>query len=100
MSISHAHREGTFCEVDHIADIRITILSSLITDVVLLSLMLIGVLRWKKARLTGGIWRIMYQQVRIPHLAVAAFNSMLVIGINMGHNCHACGYTSHGAYFS
>jgi len=74
MSISRAHREGIFCEVDHIADIRITILSSLITDVVLLSLMLIGVLRWKKARLTGGIWQVMYQQVGIPHFTVAAFD--------------------------
>jgi len=62
ISISRAHREAGFCEVDHIANIRITILSSLITDVVLLSLMLIGVLRWKKASLTGCIWRVMYQQ--------------------------------------
>jgi hypothetical protein len=54
------------CEVDHIADIRITILSSLITDTSLLSLMLFGVLRWKKARLMGGIWGLMYTQVGIP----------------------------------
>jgi hypothetical protein len=55
-------------------DIRITILSSILTDIVLLSLMIFGVLRWKQARLMGGIWRIMYAQVRIPHPAATAFN--------------------------
>ena len=74
ISISRARRQGIFCEVDNLAKIRVTILSSLITDIVLLSLMLIGVLRWKKARLTGGIWRVMYQQVGNLHPTVVAFD--------------------------
>jgi len=73
ISITRARRVQFFCQVDHIVDIRITLVSSLVTDIVLLSLMLFGVLRWK-ARLTGGIWQIMYTQVGIPHPAVTAFN--------------------------
>jgi hypothetical protein len=50
---------------------RITSLASYITDLVLLSLMVFGVVRWKEAHLTGGIWRLMYTQVGVCHPAVA-----------------------------
>jgi hypothetical protein len=49
-------------------DIRISIITIFIADLVLLSLMSFGVLRWKQARLTsGGIWQVMYTQVGISH---------------------------------
>jgi hypothetical protein len=79
--ISRAHREGSFCEVDHIADIRITILSSFLTDASLLSLMLFGVLRWKNAGLVGGIWGLMYTQVGIP----IPMWLLLTVGLDTGH---------------
>jgi len=69
IAISRAHRTANFCDVDHILDTRITIYSSFITDLTYLSLMLIGVLRWKHARQMGGIWRVMYSQVGISRIA-------------------------------
>jgi hypothetical protein len=47
---------------------RIPLLSLLVTDVVLLTLMLFGVLHWKAAHLRGGIWGLMYTQVRFSIL--------------------------------
>jgi len=57
----HAYRIATYCDIYHLLHTRVTIYTSFITDLVLLSLMLFGVLRWKEARI-GGIWRIMYTQ--------------------------------------
>ena len=57
-----AYRIADFCDIRHILDTRVTIYSSFVTDLVLLSLMLFGVLRWKEARM-GGIWQVMYAQV-------------------------------------
>jgi hypothetical protein len=57
-----AYRIATYCDIYHLLHTRVTIYTSFITDVVLLSLMLFGVLRWKEARI-GGIWQIMYKQV-------------------------------------
>jgi hypothetical protein len=74
ISITRARRVESFCQVDHIVDIRITIISSFVTDIALLSLMLFGVFRWKQARLVSGIFRIMYTQVGIRHPAVTASN--------------------------
>ena len=70
--IIHAYRFGTSCAIDRVVDTRITFISSYITDFALLSLMLFGVLRWRKAysSWTGGIWWVMYSQVGIPHPAV------------------------------
>lgn len=50
-------------------DTRINFITLYITDIVFLSLMLFGVLRWKEARMAGGIWRLMYTQVRISRPA-------------------------------
>src|SRR5579863_4638098 len=103
IAISRARRTANYCDVDHILDTRITIFSSFITDLVFLSLMLIGVLRWKHARQMGGIWRVMYTQVGISRIAVAKSltgvqpNSIWVTGIDVCRNRHTCGYTSCGA---
>jgi hypothetical protein len=60
------------CQNNGIVDIRISIITIFITDLVLLSLMLFGLLRWKQARLPGGgIWQVMYTQVGISHPIVA-----------------------------
>jgi hypothetical protein len=50
---------------------RIVVIASYSTDLVLLTLMLLGVFRWKEARLTGGIWWIMYTQVGVLYPLVA-----------------------------
>lgn len=62
MAITRAQQIGNFCVVDHIVDIRVTATSTLLTDFTFLALMLVGILRWKQARMMGGIWRVMYQQ--------------------------------------
>jgi len=61
-AISSGRRIDGFCDVDHLVDIRVTIISSFITDLVLLYLMLSGILRWKEGRQKGGIWRVLYKQ--------------------------------------
>lgn len=104
IAILRAQRTANYCDVDHILDTRITIFSSFITDLVFLSLMLIGVLRWKRARHMGGIWRVMYTQVGISPILVTTLtvqpNSIWVIGIGVCRNRHTCGCTSRGALLS
>jgi hypothetical protein len=81
MVIDPAHRDGTVCVYDHVVDIRFALFALFITDLVLLSLMLFGVLRWKQANLKGGIWQVMYTQVGPSHLTVTA----LTIQLDFGH---------------
>jgi hypothetical protein len=57
-----AYRIADFCDIRHILNIRVTIYTSFVTDLVFLSLMLFGLLRWKEVRM-GGIWQVMYAQV-------------------------------------
>jgi len=86
VAITHAHWNGNICRVDHIVDERIVFVTSYITDLVLLILMLFGVLRWKQARLTGGIWPIMYTQglvyVVVAILAYTPAVTFLVLNLN------------------
>ena len=81
VTIIHAYRNGTSCVIDRAVDSRITFITSYITDFVLLSLMLFGVSRWRKAHssLPGGIWWVMYRQVGIPHPAVVTLTMRLDI---------------------
>ena len=67
MTIIHGYRNGALCEVDHIVDARIALFPSFIIELVLLSLMLFGVLRWKQDNMSGGIWQVVYTQVGISH---------------------------------
>jgi hypothetical protein len=65
---THSSSNGGFCVLDDMLKNRIPLLSLLVTDVVLLTLMLFGVLHWKAAHLRGGIWGLMYTQVRFSIL--------------------------------
>jgi hypothetical protein len=82
IAIARAHWNGYLCVVDRIVDTKTTSISSFINDLVLLSLMVVGVLRWKLDRLTGGgIWQVMFKQVGISHPAVVT----LIIQLDTGH---------------
>ncbi|KAI0256383.1 hypothetical protein BJV78DRAFT_1171688 [Lactifluus subvellereus] len=59
---SRGYWTGINCAILHTEHTKISILSTLITDLVLLSLVLIGVLRWKEARQKGGVWWVLYTQ--------------------------------------
>jgi len=59
---SRGRRIGTFCDVDHLVDTRVTVVSSFLTDLVLLSLMISGILRWKEGHQKDGIWWVLYKQ--------------------------------------
>jgi len=52
---------STSCIIEHSVHNRISVFTTFITDLMLLVLMLIGVLRWKGARQTG-IWLLLYTQ--------------------------------------
>ena len=58
-------------------------MTSYIAELLLLSLTLFGVLRWKKTHRTSGIWQLMYAQVEIsnPELATLA---MLQLNFGQG----------------
>jgi hypothetical protein len=49
----------------------IFVLSTFITDLVLLALMLIGALRWHNSR-RGRIWWLLYMQANLHHLVINA----------------------------
>lgn len=61
---------GSFCIAQHTVHDRLSIFSTFITDLILLSLMLFGVLRWKDAQRRGGIVRLLCKQVGL-YLPVA-----------------------------
>jgi hypothetical protein len=50
---------------------RLFIFSTFASDLVFLAFMLAGVLRWKEPRRKGGIWWVLYTQVKltVPKLA-------------------------------
>jgi len=54
---------STSCIIENSVHNRISVFSTFITDLVLLVLMVVGVLRWKDARRTNGIWLLLYRQV-------------------------------------
>ncbi|KAH9037752.1 hypothetical protein EDB84DRAFT_1437340 [Lactarius hengduanensis] len=53
---------GTLCAILHTHHSRISVLSTLTTDIVLLVLMLAGLKRWKNAPKSGGVWRLLRTQ--------------------------------------
>jgi hypothetical protein len=60
---------GSFCATGHTEHTKISIFSTFITDLILLTLMLIGILRWGRgtSRRTGGILSLLYTQVSLYH---------------------------------
>jgi hypothetical protein len=49
--------------MQHTEHTKITTFSTFITDAALLTLMFIGVWRWKEPREKGGLWWLLYTQV-------------------------------------
>ena len=58
---------GGTCMVSNTDDNKINVLSTFGTDVILLVLMLSGLMRWKNAPKSWGIWRVFRMQVSITH---------------------------------
>ena len=100
IATTRVHRIGAVCEVENIVDTRITFITSYTAQLVLLTLMLFGVSRWKEARQRDGIWQLMYTQVGISHpaAAVTILQLNLVIGIDICCRFHTFMYTSCGAF--
>jgi len=75
---------NTSCIIENSLHNRTSVFSTFITDLVLLVLMLVGVLRWKNARRTSGIWQLLYTQgiawvvvfalAEVPPLILSALN--------------------------
>jgi hypothetical protein len=62
---------GGFCVLDDALQARTFIFSTFATDLMLLALMLVGVLRWKMDCEMSGIWWVLFTQVSFPsHPAV------------------------------
>ncbi|KAH9032848.1 hypothetical protein EDB85DRAFT_1162722 [Lactarius pseudohatsudake] len=62
IAVLHGTWSGGICKVTNSSETKTNILVTFVTDLVLLALMLIGLLRWENARLKGGVWWLLYTQ--------------------------------------
>jgi len=62
VSTYRGHQVGDACVPIHSSRLSIIVLSAFITDLILLSLMLAGILRWHNIRRRGGMWWLLYTQ--------------------------------------
>ncbi|KAH9018190.1 hypothetical protein EDB83DRAFT_2528470 [Lactarius deliciosus] len=79
---------GILCAILHTHHSRISVLSTLTTDIVLLVLMLAGLKRWKNAPKSGGVWQLLRTQgliwvliVTLVEVPPAVFVSLDLNGI-------------------
>jgi hypothetical protein len=72
-------------------------MTTFISDLLLLVLMLVGILRWKEARERGSVWWLLYTQVSLCRLAETTL-ILMKIGTVMGFDYHTCGSSSLGAH--
>ncbi|KAH9969856.1 hypothetical protein BC827DRAFT_1151773 [Russula dissimulans] len=81
---SHGQRNGDFCNLRRTVDTRVSIISTAVTDVVLVALMLFGILRWKDVW-NGRIWWILYTQglVWVVVITLAHVPSLIFIILNL-----------------
>jgi hypothetical protein len=66
---SRGHLADGYCVFEHTLRTRICIISTFISDLVLIALMISGVLRWKGVHDKVGTWWLLYRQVGLPHSA-------------------------------
>lgn len=64
VTVMRAHRSGGYCVLSHrdILHTRISVISTFLTDLVLLILMFTGILRWRKTHAGSSIWLLLYTQ--------------------------------------
>jgi len=62
MTTSGGYWTGDHCAIQHTEHAMFSIFSSFATDLLLLVLMLIGILRWKEVRQQGSVWWVLYMQ--------------------------------------
>ncbi|KAH9033338.1 hypothetical protein EDB84DRAFT_1438416, partial [Lactarius hengduanensis] len=90
--------EGS-CEITNPSETRINIPITLVTDLVLLVLMLIGLLRWEYAHQRGGIWWLLYTQglawMIIVTLAEALITVFILLNLNGVHFLHTTRFGIH-----
>ncbi|KAH9030074.1 hypothetical protein EDB84DRAFT_1579032 [Lactarius hengduanensis] len=74
------------CQVVNTPKTSTNIIVSFVTDLVLLALMLIGLLRWENARLKGGIWWLLFTQglawMIIVTVAEAPITVFILLNLN------------------
>jgi len=82
---SQGYWTGSICAIQHTEHTKISIFSTFITDLILLALMLIGVLRWQEARRKGGVWWLLYTQglVWVVVLTVAEVPPVIFIILDL-----------------
>jgi hypothetical protein len=68
---SRGYWTGSFCAIEHSVHMKISIFSTFSTDLVLLALMLVGILRRGDVRRIGGILSLLYTQAS-PYHPIAA----------------------------
>jgi hypothetical protein len=81
----------------HTEHTKISVLTTFISDFLLLTLMLVGVLRWNEARERGSVWWLLYTQVSLCHLAETTL-ILMRIGTDMGCDYYTRGSSSLGVH--
>ena len=92
VATSRGNWTGSICAIQHTEHIKISIFSTFSTDLILVTLMLVGVLRWREPRQNGRTWWLLYTQVSPSHLtrATLIYKSTPSIGLGMGCCSHTC----------
>jgi hypothetical protein len=68
VSTRRTHQINGTCMAIHGFHSNIIVLSTFITDSILLGLMFVGVLRWPNSRMRGRTWWLLYTQASLHHL--------------------------------
>ncbi len=86
------------CGISNVLRAKFSIIFILCTEVVLLSLMLTGLLRWR-SRGKGSIWKLLFSQVKLSWLHVHGYHELRsTTGFGMGCSYHYCGGPPIGAF--
>jgi len=87
LATSSGYWSNGSCTIDRIMHIRISVISTFISDLALLALMLSGILRWKGPRKIDGTWWLLYKQglAWIVLFALAEVPPLVLIILNLNN---------------
>jgi hypothetical protein len=101
---SRGHWTDGSCVIDNLLNSRLSLSATFISDLVLITVMISGVLRWKGTHGIGGTWWLLYKQVSLHHPADRAGTGsdllillILLLGLGLDRTSHTCRDTCRGA---
>ncbi|KAI9436250.1 hypothetical protein H4582DRAFT_2160070 [Lactarius indigo] len=86
LAVLRATWSGGICKITNPSETRMNIPATFITDLVLLALMLIGLLRWENAHQRGGVWWLLYTQGLVWMIIVVVAEALIMVFILLNLN--------------